>query len=217
MKKRSSKHLPYFAVLEALRQPGCLLCTLVAGETRRYLRHLLDEFVNDPGFRKEWHNSRGFCHRHSWMLADAPDALGLSILYLDLVDVYGEGILEHPTGVMCPVCAAEDRQIKTHLGILVEHWNDPELREALSKSEGLCGPHLRAAMNTVAPGKARDELRRVSLKSVALLKSQLTQLAESFDYRRQPPHDEAVSRAWLRAIQKIVGVREMRDDAWPSP
>jgi hypothetical protein len=172
------------------------------------MRHLLDEFVNDPGFRKTWRASRGFCHRHSWMMAEAPEALGLSILYLDLVDAYGEDLLEHPVGARCPVCAAEERQLKAHLGTLVEHWPDPELRGALEKFEGLCGPHLRAAIRMVGPGEPREALRRASAKNIAQLRSQLAQLVDSFDYRRQAPGDDAVKRAWLRAIEKILGVRD---------
>jgi hypothetical protein len=198
--------------MEALRQPGCFLCTLIAGETRRYLGHLLDEYVNDPGFRKTWRASCGFCHRHSWMMADAPEPLGLSILYLDLVDTYGESLLEHPTGGACPVCAAEDRHVKTHLGIVVSHWGDPELANALAKSEGLCGPHLAQALEIMAPGEPREAIRHASVGSISRLRSQLAQLVDSFDYRRQSAQDEAVRRAWLRAIEKLVGVRETRSD-----
>jgi len=212
MRKRPTKHLPYFVVLEALGQPGCFLCTLIVGETRRYLRHLLDEYVNDPGFRKEWRASRGFCHRHSWMMADAPEALGLSILYLDLVDAYGESLILRQAGSACSVCAAEERQLKTYLGILVEHWSEGELREALLKSEGLCGPHLMQAMNILGSGEPRDAIRRASVESIALLKSQLRQLIDSFDYRRRRPNEEAVRHAWLRAIGKLVGVRDANAD-----
>ena len=211
-RRKPSKHLPYFAVLEVLGQPGCFLCTLVVGETRRYLRHLLDEFVNDPGFRKTWRASRGFCHRHSWMMADAPEALGLSILYLDLLDLYGEELLGGNSGKACPVCAAEERQVKTHLDTIVEHWPDPELRDALTRSEGLCGPHLREAMRIMRPGEPRDALRNVSLQSTDLLKSQLRQLVESFDYRHEAPKDDAVRRAWVRAIEKLVGARELNGE-----
>jgi len=212
MARRASKHLTYFSVLEALRQPGCFLCTLVVAETRRYLGHLLHEFVNDPGFRGVWRASRGFCHRHSWMLADAPAPLGLSILYLDLLDEYGEELLEPRPDKKCPVCAAERRQVKDYLGIVVDHWRDSELRDALSKSEGLCGPHLREAMGFMEPGEPRDQMREVSLESMASLRSQLAQLVESFDYRHKPSKDKAVRRAWLRAIEKLVGVRELKGE-----
>jgi len=168
MRKRPTKHLPYFVVLEALGQPGCFLCTLIVGETRRYLRHLLDEYVNDPGFRKEWRASRGFCHRHSWMMADAPEALGLSILYLDLVDAYGESLILRQAGSACSVCAAEERQLKTLERRRVAR-STLEVRGALRPAPDAGNEHLglwRAARRNPAGVGRKHSLAEVTVEAV---------------------------------------------------
>jgi len=206
--RKPSKHLAYYAVLEALAQPGCFLCTLIADGTRRYLRFLLNEFVNDPGFREKWRASRGFCHRHSWMMADAPEALGLGILYLDLVKLYGKELLERPSGMACPVCAVEERELAGHLSAIVGHWPEQQLQDVFEKSDGLCGPHFRASMRVIADEGPREAIRRVSTRGMAELQSRLTQLIESFDYRNPAAEDEAVRRAWQSAIERMVGARD---------
>ncbi len=80
------KYLSYFKLCEAFRQPGCPICTLVAGDSWRYLDALLYERVNDVGTREELRKSLGFCSWHAWKSIEISNcALGLAIIYEDIL------------------------------------------------------------------------------------------------------------------------------------
>jgi len=210
------RDLPFFVLLEAFREPGCALCRLTAAATNRYLEHLLYAHVNDAGFRQRWRTSRGFCAHHAWLLARSADALGLAILYLDLVRNHGQALLTHPAPQPCPLCQAERRTLQHHLEALVRHWQEPELRRAVDDSDGLCGPHLRAAMHLVPNEDVAEVLREVSVASLKHLERDLQTLIEAFDYRQPMPEDERIKLAWRRATAKIVGACDVRIPACPA-
>ena len=202
-------HMSFFELLEALQQPGCALCRLVAGGTRRRLEALLYESVNDVGFRELWRKTRGYCHRHSWMLADTGHTLGLAILYEALIEHWGERLLEAAPARPCPVCSDEDRAGRDHLDTLVKGWDEPRLAEAWAASDGLCGPHVRLAGRLARPASVRDAIAAHSAKRLCEMTSDLRALIESFDYRHEPARDERTRTAWHRAMEKIIGHRDL--------
>lgn len=206
-----SRHLPYFSVLEALRERGCPLCRLISRETRRYLDSLLYEFVNDPGFRGTWHEHRGFCHRHSWMLASSGDGLGLAILYQSLIEGWDEKLLEEAPRRGCPVCTQERQSLRGHLGTLADFRDDAEMTAAIEQCDGFCGPHLRQALKTIAHPETRRRIVEVSARRLREVATHLRSLTSSFDYQHAPASDERVKLAWRDAIEKIVGAFAVPD------
>ena len=52
-------------LIEALRAPGCPLCTHGDRRVRRHLAGVLYELVTDVGFRERLVASGGFCPRHT--------------------------------------------------------------------------------------------------------------------------------------------------------
>jgi len=81
----ASKHTPYFELLEALQAGSCPLCALGKRATERYLDTLIYEQVNDPGTRRKTRAGQGFCRLHAWQLRRGGGALGIGILYRDVV------------------------------------------------------------------------------------------------------------------------------------
>lgn len=207
--RKPERHLPYFAVLEAARLPGCMFCRLISDGTRRYLEHLLYESVNDSGFRERWRVSRGFCHRHAWMLATSQDPLGLAILYLDLAESFGEQLLAEPAGVKCPLCESEFQALQANVDVVVQHWDEAELKDAIRASEGLCGPHLRTLSRQVRQADVRRLFSDRSTSALTRIAGDLRALIESFDYRHPSATDEQIKFAWRRAIEKVVGHRDV--------
>ena len=86
----------YFALLEALAQPGCPVCRLVHASVEHFLDSLFYEMVNDAGMRRQLRRSLGFCKEHVHLLLDTQlrDALGLSIIYQDILGQVLDGLLE---------------------------------------------------------------------------------------------------------------------------
>lgn len=207
--KRSERHIPFFSLVDAARSPGCMFCRLIGSQTRKYLETLLYENVNDGGFRKEWRASKGFCHRHAWMLADSQDALGIAILYQDLIGTCGEELLVGKSGADCPVCKAESHRLDNHIGTLLQYADDDELCGAIQGSDGLCVPHLRIVMPRLRDARLRRALADASARDMRKLHTELGQLIESLDCRHSPPTDDRVKFAWRRAVEKLVGHRDV--------
>lgn len=203
------RHLPFFRVLDAARLPGCLLCRLVRTDTRRYIESVLYESVNDVGFRARWRASRGFCHRHAWILAEFQDALGTAILYEDLIRHYGDKLLTANAGTQCPLCHAERVNLRDRLAVLEQSWDDQELRAAVEAGDGLCGPHLRALLRQTRRRELRTTFRRVSAQRLTELAERLRQQIQSFDYRHAGGGDARARDAWQRAIERVVGMRDV--------
>ena len=73
--------VPYYhEIREALAQPGCPFCRMLARSEDRYLDAILWEQVNDPGTRAELNEARGYCQQHAWVLVRPGAAVGVAIL-----------------------------------------------------------------------------------------------------------------------------------------
>ncbi|MEM4725058.1 MAG: DUF6062 family protein [Candidatus Hadarchaeum sp.] len=80
-----SKGLAYYALRDALPEPGCAVCRLKATAIERYLSGLLWESVNDPGVRCKIRQAQGFCFMHAWELARGGALLGIALLMRDVL------------------------------------------------------------------------------------------------------------------------------------
>ncbi len=82
----SSKHIAYFQLLDAFKQPGCPVCTRLEHGAIRSLDALMYEQVNDPFTRERLVASHGFCNWHAWMLPSVPNsASGVALIYRHLL------------------------------------------------------------------------------------------------------------------------------------
>jgi len=82
----SSKHIAYFQLLDAFKQPGCPVCTRLEQGATRSLDSLMYEQVNDPITRQRLVESHGFCNWHAWILPGIHNsALGVALIYRHLL------------------------------------------------------------------------------------------------------------------------------------
>ncbi len=82
----NDRHLAYFDLLEAFRQPGCPVCRCVGAASRRYLETLGYEHVNDPEVRRRLRASWGLCNWHTGILADLPGSpFAAAVIHEDLL------------------------------------------------------------------------------------------------------------------------------------
>lgn len=144
-----SRHSTFYDILEALGQPGCAICTLVARTRWRYLDSLAYENVNDPGVRARLRQSLGFCNRHAWYFVETVrEVFGAAIIYRDILhtvqrSTLGAAVSTGPEPIApCPACTAEWQAADDALQVLTDALDEPDLRLAVEQSEGLCAPHL---------------------------------------------------------------------------
>jgi hypothetical protein len=86
-RRTASKFITYFQLLDAMKEPGCPVCSMVERGARKALDGLMYEQVNDPTTRERLAESHGFCNWHAWMLPRIPNsALGAAMIYRHLLD-----------------------------------------------------------------------------------------------------------------------------------
>lgn len=162
--KATHRHSYFFDLVEACQSPGCAICTLVAQTRWRYLDSLAYESVNDLAIRARLRESLGFCNRHAWYFVEnVRDAFGTAIIYRDVLHTIqratASSSLDSALGPTadCLACAIERESAQDALLTLSEGIDVPDLRTALTKSDGLCGPHLLRGL-TIASRPTRQSV-----------------------------------------------------------
>jgi len=221
MNKAGTRHLTYYALLDALKlAKGCPLCELEAESVRHYLDGVLYESVNDPRLRQDLRRSGGFCRRHAEALLSFANGHGTAILYQDQVRLFlqcldelrgsrrkivDKGQLEWLQHVSCPACRIESDAGKRYIDALIAGLAHDEMRAALEDCPGLCVPHCLAALDSARNTEAREHLLNVEHRNLESLLSELREFRRKHDYRFSHEEYGAESDSWRRAVRLIAG------------
>ena len=233
------KFIGYFRLVEACEKPGCPVCRCVKGESHSYLDALLYEQVTDPDTRRAIRAAWGFCNWHTWMLLEIEHSLfGASIIYEDLVTLAlrrterlgnparrrGRGgwlaaLMRRPRWptiqelyrkrALCPACASAADTETRYLETLVRFVDDGDLQAAYARSDGLCLPHLFAALeeNAERP-EARTLVERTREKWTTVGRD-IGSFVSKHDYRNREPYTAAEVASYGRAFEMLVGARSV--------
>jgi hypothetical protein len=233
------KFIGFFRLVEACRAPGCPLCRCVADESRRYLDALLYEQVTDPGTRRALRESWGFCNWHTWMLLEIENSLfGAAIIYEDLLTLAlrrTERLGDRPRGTggrrwlgalmgrrprsgipelyrrraVCPACVSGAEAETRYLQTMVRFVDDGDLQAAYAGSDGVCLPHLVAAVedNGASP-EIRTLVERTRAKWTSVGKD-IASFVSKHDYRNREPYTEAEAASYARAFEMLVGAKSV--------
>lgn len=215
------KHIPYYELLESLQRARiCALCEMRENSTSRYLESLLYESVNDAGVRSRLVKSWGFCRRHAEKLLEFRDALGISLLYQDQVNLILEflaslesmgrkalrnALLKWENHADCPVCVLEMQSDAQRIGTLLSGLGDSELRQALEQSPGFCIPHLLDILIASKDDSIRLFLIELHQGKFSRLYDELKEFCRKNDYRFSQEKYGSEADAWQRVSAMIQG------------
>lgn len=79
------KSAGYYDLRQALTEPGCALCRLLARNADNYIDGVLWELVNDADTRQNLKQARGYCRDHAWMLVRHGASLGIAVMLEDVL------------------------------------------------------------------------------------------------------------------------------------
>ena len=159
-----TKSATYFSIVEACEKDGCPLCRVEQDAALKFLDTLFYEQINEFEMRERLRKSLGLCHEHAWLAADGMtgNALGLAILYDDMLCVRLEQLNEKkgklrltPAG-KCPACEQMDSVGHRALTVLARHVAEEEMREAISRSDGLCFHHMPLALENIKDSSVQE-------------------------------------------------------------
>jgi hypothetical protein len=227
------KFIGYFHFLEGCAQTGCPVCRSLEQDGRRYLEAFIREQVTDPDTRRRLHASWGFCNWHTWTLLDVADASsGAAIVYEDLIQAFlrrirrlqdrapsfptwslarqfrrqGPTVVElHRRRNACPACAWCARAEAGYLATLLQFVDDPQFARAYAKSEGMCAPHLLAAVELGRSSPGLAHLLDRTLTKWEELRKDVDRFVSKHDYRNRAPFTEAEASSPRRAFEMLGG------------
>jgi hypothetical protein len=219
------KHIPYFNLLDALKESGCAICTLIKKSVHKSMDDFLYERVNDPGVRKEIRESFGFCNRHAWQMQKFGDGFGLSIIYhylsgllIDKMDKQMDaktlikGLLQdkemrnfQKIQNTCMVCKEAKEVERRYIEVFIENFEDAELQFAFKSSFGLCLPHLLTLLKLCKDAKISAEILRIESAKIKSIIEELKEFERKHDYRFSEEKFGREGDSWIRAIEKLIG------------
>ena len=213
------KHLPLYAVLEALDSKECPICLLATKSIESYFDSLLYENINDIGFRTKFRAQNGFCNYHSYKFIKYNDGLAVSLTHKDLlaqkIEQYKKNnyIIKAQKNNQnkCIICDVANNAELRYISEMINYLEDDELKSKFLKSEGLCIPHfeLMIAKSKKIP-KWFIEFNESKYK---ILLEQVNKFTESCNFSlgdRRPVLSIEEAESWKKAVKIIRGFEGMQ-------
>ncbi|GAC1426998.1 MAG: hypothetical protein PVS3B3_39650 [Ktedonobacteraceae bacterium] len=216
----------YQVLLEACKQEGCALCRLSYESTYRYLDAWKYELFTDVDLQKELRRSLGFCHTHTWQLAQMGASLQLAQNYRSILsDTMSQlqeaevapsgGLLrrffdtkQEPQRLLCPACRQQE-EAEVHLVHTLRHAIlDPAFYTTFAHSHGFCLRHLHLASElkmSDTPGDWLSLLRKAQIECLQRLDTQLAEMIRKHDYRFKDEARGPEMVSWLHAAGLVAG------------
>jgi len=227
-RRMNALNLHKFDLMETFAKPGCPVCLLLKRCDVRTLDSLLYESVNDVFVRERIRRSLGFCNYHSGVLEKIPKttspdllsvggaALGIAIIYLDLVETLAEQLKSSPivssirrsltdSKAICPLCVGREELETAYLRTVLLNIHDPDFREKYSASDGLCARHMQKAFRLRELSHDKEELASIEGAHLGLLAKDLREFVRKHDYRFSSEGFGKEADSWRRALRKISG------------
>ena len=174
-----------------INTPGCVLCLGIAHTVDHFLELLFFENVNDEGFRTEWRQSFGFCPTHTESLIRVGDALGSTILYLDLlerIEKYGVPQRKQP----CPVCRLATEAYHRYVVALDQYLTHKDV------DVQLCWTHLQQINQDV---KISAKTRRMLVEQQMIRwRGQISQLEQNMSAFKRGVEPEDQVGFWHKVV-----------------
>jgi len=216
------EHTIYHNLLEAMGEPACPICRLCRRAVDSYLDHLLYADVTSVERRAELRAAQGFCAEHAGAMEAVGRALGIAIIYKDVLDNLLRGLAVSPTrrGILgrpagdtlppaapCPACEHYAVMEGVYIGGLIKHLEDAAFRQALSASEGLCVTHFRLAAGQKMDAGRREFLLAQQAERWEKLSAELGEYIRKNDYRFREEGFGEERDSWQRVLKNISGGR----------
>ncbi len=227
--------MTFYDLIEACGDEGCPVCRLGREAAFDSLGAIIYESINDPGVRETLRRSWGFCPPHAQMLTAVENpAGGVAIMYGDFLrhvrDRFRQAADEAdrlavssgaggrwrrrapPKGLatregLCLACRAEREAERRALAALLDHFDDPRLRDAYAGSAGLCLPHIETAWRQGVGHARLGALLRDAEERAGRLGVELAEFVRKLDYRFKDEPKGGEQTAWSRVLDWFAGSR----------
>ncbi len=226
-----AKTREFQALSYACSQEGCIICRLVQESTHRYLDNWKYELFTEVELRMELRRTQGFCHTHTWQLANMGATLPLAQAYREIVSDTIEQLQKDTTSTTsatggllrrlfdnrngengnkdCPACIRKAQAEERYVQGLRQALLDEEFYRSFTTSHGLCLDHFRLMCELKTTDATISKwlplLRKAQLACLQRLDKQLGELIRKHDYRFKDEERGEEMLSWKRAAGLIAG------------
>lgn len=215
----------------------CFLCSLMKEAEQHGVDFYLGSSVMNPETRVKV-NEHGFCHHHFQMLSEARKAQGLALIcdtYLEesmrklkkafdnlqnvnpgrkcnnAVKQFSQDLKDREKG--CLICTQMEKRLDRYIyTIIYMTKNEPNFKDALSKSKGFCIHHFNTLINNavdVLGSKDGAEfikfLTEVELKSLERIACDVLWLTQKYKSENHDKPFNGCEDAHKRTVSKMIG------------
>lgn len=198
---------PPQALQEALKWVCCPPCQVLTNLTFAFFRDLPARWPLDAGLREAVCVAGGFCHHHSWRLAEMQSQVAIATVYVDVTAALAESTTHD--SAPCPVCRLAALASATLARLLVDRLQDPTERERFAHLFGLCYPHWRETLALDLPATLRDFLSQTQRDSSAALRKDLQAFLDKNTIQLKWTRTRQEQRAPRHAMLKTAGNEDL--------
>jgi hypothetical protein len=109
----------------------------------------------------------------------------------------------------CPACAHRAELTDVYVETLLDHMVDPEFIAKVRAATPLCLSHYRQTIEKGAPPDVFQTLREIQVAHWERLIRELGEFVRKHDHRFRHEQINQEGTAWIRAIDAIVGTRDL--------
>lgn len=229
--KTMQYHIQTTPIWDAFRSDcDCPMCALYSRIQSRLVKQYADEAVMEPSARIKV-NARGFCPRHSAMLYDGGNKLGVALQFHTrsehvigkIADVKNakaaKKLADKLDGELssCVICDEAAEVMERYAYTVAEMFlNEKEFPGVLKETNGFCLPHFNLLLRYAShAGKAGEEYLRVLVArqrdGMKRLCNELERFTRRFDYRSSDKQSGTNNDALARAINKLEGGETVKE------
>lgn len=212
------KHLPFFAILDALDSNECPICFLIVKSIEGYFESLLYENITDIGFRSKFRKQNGFCNFHSYKFLKYNDSLAISLTHKDLliqkINQYkklNKIISKKINKKECIICDLAKDTEHRYFSIIIEYIEDNEFKSNFLKSNGLCIPHFERITKIFK--KVPKWFIDFNKSKYKVLLEQINKFTEACNFslkKKRPLLSKEEADSWKKIIRILNGFEGMQ-------
>lgn len=218
-------HIQTAPIWDAFRSEcDCPMCRLYERVQHRLIKQYVNDAVMEPSSRIKV-NARGFCPRHSALLYDGGNKLGVALQFDTRTDHVIDEITDAKNAKSakkladkldrelstCVICDEANEVMERYAYTVAEMFlNERDFPEILKNTNGFCLPHFTLLLRYAShAGKTQEEYLRVlaarQRDGMRKLCGELERFTRRFDYRSADKQSAGNNDALARAINKLEG------------
>ncbi|NOX89278.1 MAG: hypothetical protein GXO77_09635 [Calditrichaeota bacterium] len=187
----------YFEFNNALKQDDCPICSLLRMFERKFIESIFYESINDGEFRRQINHSQGLCVDHTRIFCEYGDALGLSILGANLLEIWLCTLSAEPKS-RCLLCENSEETEKYLLDTFTQFLSSEEFWLTLNASPGLCRRHFQKILPQLKNKHLQSRFSKWQKEKIESLLDNLYEFIRKNDYRF---NEESVSVKEINALR----------------